>query len=107
MRAAAPPPCVFRGPRSNVDGGDDPERIGIHNDQFFIHDEVAATAPLRVNIDDHLRNIDDVHRPWTGVPTLSEKSTLLTRGAVFSLNTVSRIFVRCSGVNETETLPDR
>ena len=38
----------------------------------------------------------------TAVPTLTEKSTLLTRGALPPRSTVSRILVRCSVVKETD-----
>ena len=38
----------------------------------------------------------------TTVPTLSEKFTLLTRGALFCASTVVRIWVRCSVDSEAD-----
>ena len=40
----------------------------------------------------------------TTVPTLSEKFTLLTRGALLCANMVDRICVRCSIVSDAEAL---
>jgi hypothetical protein len=45
----------FHHARSDGDDRHDRERIGFHDDDFIIHDEVAVAAPLRVNGDDHAR----------------------------------------------------
>src|SRR6185369_1418213 len=53
-----------------------------------------------------LTTVDGSATTWTvrgtTVPTLSEKFTLLTRGALFCASTVVRIWVRCSVDSEAD-----
>src|SRR5260370_32673735 len=83
----------------------DPHSARFDNDDLIVEHEIQIVTLGSIRI-----KVSGTRTRWmclrgTTVPTFTLKSTLLTRGALRELMTVSRIWVRCCSFSETFAAP--